>query len=126
VYSRKQDQKMLIFSLCLAQVFKKRTVIYILLSYLCVCVCVRANNLLLFFFYYSNPFFKNSTIQHITYNIVLAFCFIVYTGLFSCILFALFCVFFCATMTKKKKSYASSSSVASVFGFDYLICFSLI
>jgi len=68
-------------------------------------VCVRANNLLFFF---SSPFFKNSTIQHITYNIVLAFCFIVYTGLFYSLLHftrvvVFFCVFLCRDDEEKKK-----------------------
>jgi 4-amino-4-deoxy-L-arabinose transferase-like glycosyltransferase len=102
VYSRNKTKKNAHFSLCLAQVFKKDSDIHSFV--LSLCVRVRANNLFLFFFFFiSSPFFKNSTIQHITYNIVLAFCFIVYTGLFlsfSCILFAFF---FCAAMTKKKK-----------------------
>ncbi len=89
---KKQDQKYAHFSFSVCTcvfVFSssilKRTVIHILLSYLCVCACVCSREEFLF-----NPFFKNSTIQHITYNIILAFCFIVYTGLFlslfSCIL----------------------------------------
>jgi hypothetical protein len=81
---KKQDQKMLIFCMCMCTVFfcvwlkyLKRTVICILMC--CLCVCFTRT---------SCPFLKQKIVRlntsHVRFVVFfLAFCFIVHTGLFS-------------------------------------------